>query len=113
MTALPEPEDLERAVGAPLDVGLAGKAQRHRHVLVRRERRPEIVVLEDNPDLARPVFRELDFVKPDQRAAEYPDVARGGLVQAAGEVQHRALAGAGSAEDCDQLPGLDLQLEAP
>ena len=47
-----------------------------------------------------------------QRAAERPHLAGRGTVEPGREVEHRALAGAGRAEDRDELPRLDAQVEA-
>ena len=100
-------EHPERLVGLCRREAPPGQAQRHRDVLARGERRPEVPALEDDRDLARPVLGELLFSEACQRAAERADLAGRRLVEPGGQVEHRALARARGAEDGDRLALLD------
>ncbi len=97
--------------------GLAGLADAHAVEFERQGRvlgggqaRHQVVVLEDVADVAAAQRGQLLLGERRERRALDDDLARGGRVEAPGEVEQGGLAGAGGAHDGHQLSGLDGQL---
>ena len=62
--------------------------------------------------MRRPKGREAGLVEPVERLPEDAHFACRGLLEPGGERQKRALPRAGWAENCDELAGLDPQIQS-
>src|SRR4051794_8274434 len=102
-----ELDELEHLVHPALDLGVLGPlpAQPEGHVLEDREVREQGVVLEYGVDVA------LERREPGDVLALELDQAGGGLLEAADHPQGRRLAAAGRAEQAEELPLLDLEVD--
>src|SRR5947209_6706234 len=105
--ALGEAERSEASCGLRLGVVVATQPQRDRDVLLRGQRGPQVLALEDDRQVPRAIGGELGLVEPPQRTTPYAKLARGGLLQARSQREQGALATAGWPEDRDELAGLD------
>ena len=95
----------------PAENGL-GDHLRHQHVFQGREFGQQVVELEDEAErLVAQLIAALRRQVVDASAVE-EDFALVGPVEGAEQVQQRALAGAGGADDAEELARLDLQIEA-
>ena len=81
----------------------AGKTKRQRDVLGGRERRQQVVGLEDEADAIAPELREPALAQALERDAVDGDAARGRPVEPGHDVHERRLAGARRAHDGDEL----------
>ncbi len=79
---------------APLRLAQFRQQQRQFDVAFGGEHRHQVVELEHEADIARAPFRQLPGRELVDAAAADQDLARGGLVEAADQVQQRGLAGA-------------------
>lgn len=98
--------DLRLHDGARLADALEGKG----HVLVDRLVGQELEVLVDGADLAAQV-RDLLVLHLAQVLAGHDDLAAGGALLARDEAQQGGLAGAGVADDKDELTGVDVEAD--
>ena len=100
-------EQLRRLLDPPVDLGLRGLAQlqRERHVLVHRHVRVEGVVLEDHRDVAglRREVGDVPLVDVDRAVVD--------ILQAGEHPQAGGLAATGGADQDEELPVADLQVE--
>src|ERR1700675_3418582 len=90
----------------------ATQPQRRRNILARGQQWQQVVALEDDRDPARPEGREAGFVESIERLSEDADLAGRGLLEPSGKGQERALSRTRGAEDGDELPGLDPQIQS-
>src|SRR5581483_1988008 len=107
--AVREP-DLVQELGRarrPLGAREAAAEQRQLHVLGRRQRRNQVMELEDEADGARAVARGV--AQPLDPLAGDEDRAGVGPVERADQVQERALAAARGPRDRDELARLDRE----
>src|SRR4029077_517903 len=81
----------------------AAKVQRQTDVLEGRERGQQVEELKDEPDLVAPHFRQLVVGQPGKRGAVDADLAGGRAIETADEIEEGGFAGAGRADDRDQL----------
>jgi hypothetical protein len=75
------------------------------HVLQAGERGQEVEELEDEADLVAPQAGKGIVGKADDRLAVEADLARGGAIQPADQVEERRLSGAGGPDDGDSRRG--------
>ena len=86
--------------------------QRHFDVLQHRELLDQVVRLKDEADPRRPNVAELVVVHPGDVVVAQEEVARGRPVEAAEQVEQRALARAGGTHDRDVVAGGDFERDA-
>ena len=114
VVAVREPDALEHRARLRLRIGRrhAADRERHRDVLDRGELRQQVVELVDEAE--RPVAHAaaLGLVERRERASFDRDVARGRIVEAADEVQQRALARARRADDRHALAVAHVEVDA-
>ena len=91
-------------------VDAAGE-KRHGYVFERGEFGEQVVELPDVADVAVAVVASLFAGEGGDVDVAAEDFARGGFVERGEEVQQRALAGAGFADDGDHLAGGDFEVE--
>ncbi len=85
---------------------------RQHHVLLRRELGQQMVELVDEADLDAADAGALGIGQPGRRLAADIDLARVLVLQQAGDVQQRRLAGAGRRDEGDRLPLPDHEIGA-
>ena len=95
-----QPQRVAGLHGIPCDLG------DHGDVLPRGKRRNEVVELEDEADVVAAVLGELLVVGLAQFLPVIADVAGGGAVEPAEDIQQRGLAAARGAEQDDELAGV-------
>ncbi len=96
---------------ARLAAGLARDAHRHLDVLRRIELRHQMMELKDEADVAVAKLHERGIVERPEIGVGNDDLSRVGAVEAAEQVQQRALANARRADDRDHLAVGDVQFE--
>ena len=108
-----EPDPVQRGLGAPPALLLrhAGVEQPVGHVVHRVTPGGQVELLEDEADPAGPQRGQLPVGERRDVVPVDPDAARGRPVQRADQVQHGGLAGAGRADDRDQLAVADPQAD--
>src|SRR5260221_14279612 len=84
----------------------------HHHVLERVELRQEMVELEDEPDGSIPDCGEARRAEGGQLFAGEPDAPGGREIQRADAGEKRALSGAGRSDDAEDLPRVDVEVDA-
>ena len=107
--------DLAEHVGgarARLGGGEAADAQRHRDVVERGELGQQMVELVDEAEMAVAPLALLGRVEGREVAAAEIDAARGRRLEAAEQMQQRALARARRADDGERLAAPDLEVDA-
>jgi hypothetical protein len=111
--AVGQPHEFQcpRRALAPLGGADAQRHERGLHVLVRAERGDQVEGLEDEAERAGPHPPDRAVARPRQIGAPEPDVAGGGPVEAAEQLQQRRLAMAGLALDGEPLPLADLKAQ--
>ena len=97
---------------ARLRARLAANAQRHGHVVQRAELRQQMVELVDEAEVTVAPAPLFGRIQRGEVAAHQFDLARGGRIQPAQQVQQRALARARGADDGQRLAGTHLQVDA-
>jgi hypothetical protein len=114
--ALPFPrleiERVQSALRRISDLWPAGQPQPERDVLAGTQIGPQVAALEDECDLVCAIRRKLGLAEARERASEHDHVTGGRLVETGGEMQGGALTRARRPEECDELPGLDAQVES-
>ena len=106
------PDEREHAIDGRPDLlaGRAGDLERERHVLVDRLGRQQLEVLEDDPDLA-PHLGHLATPEPGDVLAVEDDLAAGRELVADEQLDERRLAGAGRADEEDEVALGDDQVD--
>ena len=89
----------------------AGNPHRHLDVLHGLELGQQVMELEDEPDVPVAKLHERGVVHLRQRLSRHHDRARAGTIEAAQQVQQRALADARRADDGHHLPRLHVEIE--
>src|SRR5690606_5927946 len=97
---------------APLAPGYAGVKHAVGHVVERADAHGQVEVLEHEADAPGAQHRQRVVVEPAHVVAVDQHLAAGGAVQGAGDVQQRALARAGRADDGDELLPPDGEVDA-
>src|SRR5690606_39729728 len=82
------------------------------YVLLRVERRHEVVELEHEPDVVAAPVGQLSRAHGVDALAVDLDLPAAGRVQAADQVEQRGLAGTGRPHEGDEVPFGDFQVEA-
>ena len=97
--------------GAALAGADAAVDQGHGHVLQRGHGGEEVELLEDEADVPKAKIHQLLFVHLLQVLPRDHDAAAGGLFQPRHHVQQRGLAAARAADDADELPRVNIQVD--
>ena len=90
----------------------AGDRERQGHVLVDVEQRNQVEELEDEARLLAPQAGRLRVAQAADHLAVEHDLAAGGPVEPAEQLEQRALAGAGRAHQGHELAAADLERDA-
>ena len=109
----PQTEHAQSVLSRARGIVVPGQAQRDRHVLPCRQRRPQVLALEHQRDLPCPVAGQPLLIEPPERALTGAHLPGRGLIERRRQRQHRALATPRGAEHRDQLASLHPQLQAP
>src|SRR4029079_16360444 len=89
----------------PCGIMTPGNARLEREIVVNRERRDQIELLEYQPEAIPAQFSAAGIRQPGDLGIIEPDRAAVGGVETRDQVQQRALAAAGFAGECDAFAG--------
>ncbi len=89
-----------------------GKQQRQFDILLRVEHRHQVVELEHEADMVAAPGRQLAAAEAVDALALDLDLAAGGAVETADEVEQGGLAGTGGTHEGNEVAALDLQVDA-
>ena len=108
-----ELHEFEQLAGAAVDLGAAEslQVQGEGDVFQAGERGQEVEELEDEADFVAAEAGEIVIGEGGDGLAVDADLARGGAVQAADEIEEGGLAGARGSDDGDHLAARDFQMD--
>ena len=111
--AVGKTDECQRRAGAaqPLGGRQVGQQQRQLDIALGGQHRQQVVGLEDEADVARAPAGEIGVAQPVDRQALDLDAARGRPVEAADQVEERALARSGRPHQRDVVTAGDVEVE--
>src|SRR5512132_3971451 len=89
----------------------SARRERHLDVLRGGQRWDEVELLEDEPDRLQPELRQLAVAEPSELAPLEFELALGGAVEGAEELEQRRLSGPAGADDHEELAAGDLEVD--
>ena len=94
-------------------IGIAGDFGDQRHVLPRRQAGNQVVELKHEAHVVAAIARQRRVVEFGELLAAVEHRAAGGHVEPAQNIEQRALAAAGGAQQHDELAGVQVEVDAP